>query len=241
MTAAQIHTALASSLGDPIEAITDIPDGVQYSKALRDDYLDRAINYLLKEYYQKAQAQDPDQESEIIWGLFPTFTRNNTIAIVQYQPGAEYLYPLPSSFVTVDHKPPLTIMDMSYVFIDGNGYITREQFPVLPPSTYNELASRRYGDSHYADTMATYYGSGSGVRIFTSKNVDAAVIPDHIELNYLPQPKSLRDHAWDEDVDFEDMYLGSVISMAALYGITDRGDTNEQIMGQTIIPIITKT
>jgi hypothetical protein len=240
MTAAQLHMALASSLGDPIQAISMIPDGVQYSKLMRDDYLDRAINYVLKEYYQKSQQARADDESALIWGLFPTFTRNNTIAIVQYQPGAEYLYALPSGFVTPEGKPPLTIMDMSLVYVDGSGYITREQLPLVPPSEYNEKVSRRFSGTHYADNIATYYGADSGVRVYTSINVDPTVVPDHIECNYLPQPKAMVDHAWDEEVDFENMYLGTCISLAAMYGVTDRGEANEQIMGQTIIPIITK-
>lgn len=240
MTAKDIHIALASSLGDPIEVVSAIPDGVQYSKSLRDNYLDRAINHVLSSYFKAAQQADTNDESALLWGLFPTFTRNNTIALVQFQPGAEYLYPLPTSFVVPDNKSPLTVMDLSYVYVDGSGFKTREQIPMVAPSLYNEIVSRRYSDTHYADTVATYYGKDSGLRIYTSKNVDVAVTPTEIELNYLPQPKSLADHAFDEAVDFEEMYLGTVVSIAGLYGVNDRGDGNEQIMGQTIIPIITK-
>lgn len=243
MTASEIHEALSKSLGDAIRTDTAggiIPDGVQYSKSLRDNYLDRAIQYILKEYFKMAQQPGTDDESAIIWGLFPTFTRNNTINIVQFQPNSEYLYPLPGSFVTSDIKSPLTIMDMSFVYIDGSGYITRSQVPVMQPGDYNEHVSRRFAGTHYSDSCATYYGSNSGLRVYISPNENSAVLPDHIECNYLPQPKDMKDHAWDEQVDFEEMYLGTVLSLATMYGINDRGDTNEQIMAQTIIPTITK-
>jgi len=247
----EVHRAIASSLTDPIEiGITGttlderIPDGVQYSRKLRSNYMDRAINKILSTYVQQIHAARVDDEADMCFSLFPTFTSNNRVNAPAWNVDREVFYPLPSSFVTPDVGSPLLILDCSYVWVISSSPLEltqRQQIPVLAPNEYNELVSRRLKTTHYADSIATYYGAGSGIRVYNSINTDgASTAPDYLELNYLPSPKPLEDHAWDDDVDFEAMYLGTAIQLAVIMGQIDAGGTNDQALAQSILPLIAK-
>lgn len=240
MTAAQAHIALAAALGDPIEVVTDIPDGVQFSKQLRDSYLDRGIMKILHGFTTQVASQRADEAAGIIYGLFPTFTRNNTIQISGFVVDDEVMYSLPASFDTVEAKSPIMLLDMCYVYGGGGNPTVRAQIPIVGANTYNSLVSRRFVTNNYADTVGAYYGVGSGLRVYNSLNEDVTNPPDHIEVNYLPQPKSLVDHDPTDEVDFEQMYMDNVIAYATLMGLNDRGDTDAQIMAQIAIPTLTK-
>lgn len=243
MKAWQAHQALASAVGDPIEVDTvngEIPDGVRYTKKARSLYIDRGINSILSTFIQHIQASRVDDKAMLVYQLFPTFTRNNTISISTLVSGDEVLYPLPVSFDTAESKAPLLILDCSYYYI-GTGIPikkTREQIPVMSPNQYNQTISRRFDEDFYADTIAVYYGAGNGFTVYNSKNMDSATVPDHLEMNYLPQPKELEDHAWDEEVDFEAMYVPRAIYQASLFALGDSGDINLQAMAQQLAPML---
>lgn len=239
----EAHKALAAAINDPIEIDTTtgtIPDGVRYSRFLRSSYIDRGILHILSSHIKMAIGQRENQQGEIIYGLYPTFTRGNTITPAAYIPNAEFLYPLPTSFVTPEIDSPVYVMDVSYVYnVAGQpGFTTREEIPIVSTLSYNEIVSRRFSVTHFADTIATYYGSGSGLRIYNSRNIDTTVPPNNIEINYLPYPTPLEQLAWNAPVDYEHMYMSVALVRAAIYAANDSGEINEQIMAQSVLPLI---
>lgn len=243
----EVHKALAAAINDPIEIdITTgaIPDGVRYSRFLRSSYIDRAILHILSSHLKQAIGQNENDQGTIIYGLYPTFTRTNTIVPFAYTSNAEYTYPLPASFVTAENNAPVYVLDASYLYeippvVPGQPVTTtREQLPIVSTLNFNEIVSRKYHATHYADSIATYYGSSNGLRIYNSKNIDITNPPSKIEINYLPYPTPIEQLNWDDPVDFEHMYLSVALVKAALYAANDSGEINEQIMAQSVLPMI---
>jgi len=239
----EAHKALAAAINDPIEidfTTGTIPDGVRYSRFLRSSYIDRGILHILTGHVKSVLGARSDEQGSIIYGLYPTFTRGNSIVPASFIPNAEFLYPLPASFVTPEADAPVYIMDVSYIYdVPGNaGFTTRDQLAVVSTLDYNEIVSRRFSNTHFADNIATYYGAGSGLRIYNSRNIDTTVSPNRIEINYLPYPTPIEQLAWNAPVDFELMYMSVALVKASLYAANDSGEINEQIMAQSVLPMI---
>lgn len=84
----ELHRDLSNAIGDPIRYTSDnavngrvIPDGVRYSKALRDSYILRAAMEIQRQITEVIAALSHKQSVTILEALHPTNKRNNSYSI----------------------------------------------------------------------------------------------------------------------------------------------------------------
>jgi len=222
VTAAEAHVALAQALGDPIDisgSPSTISDGVRYSKALRDNYLYRAMTWFVSSVLQQVVALPPSKQSEIIQKMFPTWSRSasatmpaatwGTVAVGEV---VAHIYAVRIWEAASPTRRPYLCTPRSWHEIIGE--ISQKHILNPDPAYAMRLDSTR------TDTEVTVVWS-------PPEQNQLNVTGDYPEVlvDYLPMPVSPSTYA-DGDVvmDFEPSLMDKVISRSVLYGRIDSQD-----------------
>lgn len=222
----QAHLALAQSLGDPITPTgspTSIPDGVRYSKKLRDSYLYRAMMKTLSSILTQIASLPKHQQDLVLRKVLPNFSRTYSdfkplTPQQEYDLGERavhiYSVQVASTILPVDKRPVLY------------SWKTNHQLAATTSSLHMVEPDPMFTTSMNADQTATI------VKLWTNADDWAVILPDplldSVLISYIPLPRDPSEAPdGDEPLDFEPLLLEKVISTAVLLARVDSQDFND--------------
>lgn len=222
MTVAEAHVALAQALGDPIDVSGSpsvISDGVRYSKALRDNYLYRAMTWFVSNIIKQSVALPPQQQSEMIQKIFPTWSRSASVAMPSATWGTvlvgevvAYIYAVRIWEAASPTRRPYLCTQKPWHELLG----TISQKHILNPDPAYSFRL----DSTRTDTEVTVVWSPPEQNALNITGDYPEVLVD-----YLPMPVNPSTYAnGDVVMDFEPSLMDGIISKSVLYGRIDSQD-----------------
>jgi len=209
----EAHLWLASSLGDSI--IVDdingiIPDGVRYSKDLRDSYLYRAMLDIYKKAIERTVILSKQIASQVIYYTFPNMIKelltnplqgnNLNLDIFDYKP--LYIISIEATDLNDDSTYPIPVRD------HYKGVYLKNSRNVQNHDAFCTLVS--LDDK----TLLNYY--------------DALNLTCELTINYIPYPKPPVDWETNMDMEFEEKHVPAMLAKAASYGLADSQDIQNQ-------------
>ena len=217
----QAHLALAQMIGDPIaisgSPVTVIPDGVRYSKNLRDIYLYRAMLGIINSAVEGLAAQ-PVQVSDILTRMMPNFiiheSVNNLNALVSDVSTGDYRWEL--------QRRPVAIIS---VFNDNSVQFRRESLPRFHNNVSNPYI-QGYQDPTFTQFAASTavgnesYGKGNVILRFNGNYSNRWSGTVH-HITYIPTPINPADQTPETPLDFEPMLFDKVLLQANTYAKID--------------------
>jgi hypothetical protein len=209
----EAHIWLANALGDSIIVESSngylIPDGVRYSKLLRDSYLYRAMLEIYRSTLEKVSMLPKQHISQILYSAFPnviTKEEGITVTATQLQ-------------MDIFSKVPLYVIAIEALDTDGNLY------PIPMRDYYKGVYLRNSRNVQRYDAFCTLIKFDGT----TSLNYyDNSGLTCDMTVTYLPYPTNPSTQETTDDLDFEEKYLQSVLVRALTYGLTDSQDIQNQ-------------
>lgn len=217
----QAHLALSSMIGDPIEigspvtSNTIIPDGVRYSRRLRDIYLYRAMLAIFDEVLQQTAGLDLAQADQVWFNLFPTYMVEDTFSGLATE----------EATLTLTRKPVRIHNVYTQYAVGREGYTFRAA-PTRKMLRRKNAVNRAEHDPQYsmaAGTPAaiTVNVPDGYVQVYGTQALSGAV---PIKCLYTPLPTDPATQTADQFLDFEPIQLNRVIAKANLYARADSQD-----------------
>ncbi len=216
----QAHMALAESLGDPIivsGSPSFIPNGVRYSKKLRNLYIYKAMLSHLRESITEAAKVPKPIADEYLHRIYPNFMEKQT-------------FPKPVTALgtlSLDKRSVhVYVVDLGSTTI---GNMNRMVFTERNPHSFQKSMSRH----HLVRSEPVYYtmkgSAGTDVIYYMSSDDFQAQSTianfNQMEVLYIPVPKDPEQASnGDEALDFEELHLEKVLNMATVYGRIDDQD-----------------
>lgn len=214
----EAHIALSRQIGDPISVTgsppATIPDGVRYSRALRDIYLYRASLNIVQQVLTQA-AQLPDRQAhEVIQRAFPNYiiednlgAVNNAIFEYNLTRRPAWVYSVHTNNYHQFQKSSLNRFN-SYQnpYVDGNP----DPMYVLVPGT------APLGNAPYA---------AGRIRIAYPNGFLQASGANTLFCAYLPTPLNPATQAVTDVLDMEPLYYETLLQAAAQMALSDSQET----------------
>lgn len=204
----EVHNALASRIGDTVEATnTSVPDGVRYSKSLRDSYLYESMLTIYKDLFKSLMAQPKASREFVLAKLFPNVTRETILTL-----GGVTNYG--------SHEVSITATTYLYIIkarLEMTVNNVLRQFP-LPIRTVEEAAMKinDYVVSRPSPFAVWFGGQLHVYNYFSTSIANATVKVYGIDLPIHPSTQSPTD-----DLDIEEVYLPTVLSYSVLKAMQD--------------------
>lgn len=223
MTRANAHRILAQEIGDPV-LITGspsvIPDGVRYSKALRDSYIYRSMIHFLHEAIALAAAKGQSRQArdQIMMSMYPTYQIADTLVTPTAQLQVQnltkrvaYLYTPYIANPTFTRDYVLPQRTPAEFFNRANTKHTIKADPccmiVTDPAGVISKIHTYINDDDLAD-MAT-----SGMTVFIAR--------------YIPVPADPSTQGTDDEIQYDETMMDAVLKRAAWYARSDSFDIND--------------
>lgn len=217
----QAHLALSSMIGDPIEigspvtSNTIIPDGVRYSRRLRDVYLYRAMLAIFDEVLQQTAGLDLIQADQIWANVFPTYMVEDTFAGLATE----------ETTLTLTRKP-VRIHNVYTAYASGRqGYTFR-----AAPSRLMLRRKNAVNNSEHDPQYSLAAGTPAAITV----NVPTGYVQQHgtaalsgplaIKCLYTPVPTDPATQTADQFLDYEPIQLNRLVAKANLYARADSQD-----------------
>lgn len=237
-TVAELHTQLAYIIGDPIRPINSniIPDGVRFSRVLRENYLQRAFDEIIALYVQQILAVPNGQSSMLINRLFPTsLSVVNVPSILNNMTGDRRGESNVVGLTNLNLRVAYWVSAL-YNATDSNnvnGLInyTKLPVPIHDPIKTNALLNSRsvqYPDAFFRqDTYQIPTGQWmSDLYLYDyASEINSNNSFTFTFLEYVPLLRTLN---FDSVVKFEDMYIGMVFQKAAEFAKIDSQEKDYQ-------------
>jgi len=213
----EAHNALALSLGDSIAIVpnvistTALPDGVRYSKSLRDSYLYRAMLEIYRQTLAGVVSVPKQLKGGILQGIFPNQVLTDTVSAVN-----QTLDLRPMKFL---ERKPLYVFSVEIEDTE-NGLF----YPLPVKSTYEAIALRNDRSDQKHDAFCVFRqetGSDGEMRM---DYYDKASLTVDIKIMYLGYPRNPASLTPVEALDMEESFISKVIALATLYGFSDSQD-----------------
>jgi hypothetical protein len=218
----QAHIALAQMMGDPIivsgSPVTVIPDGVRYSRQLRDLYLYRAMLSIMDSIVQPAlQVADVEASSQlqrympnyVVEDIIPyaTWSVNNTLLLT---------------------RRPVVVHT---VWFDT----TQVAFSRQPANRFHAIQSTNpYHDISHDAMYSVFPAQAAGALEAYGKGRLKIRIPafvnstDDIHVLYVPTPLDPSTQAASDVLDFEPLMYDKIITTANTFAKADAQETQAQ-------------
>lgn len=210
----QAHIALAQMIGDPITVgspVTVIPDGVRYSRQLRDLYLYRAMLNIIDSIIQPAM-QSPDFEAS---GQLQRYLPNYVVEDIITEPVWSVNNDLPLT------RRPLYVHS---VFFDT----TKVAFIKQPAARFFSMQSTNpYHDAGHDPIYTLAPPQAVGALESYAKGKIRIQLPsflnttDSIHALYIPTPIDPATQAVTDVLDFEPLLYDKVITVANTFAKAD--------------------
>lgn len=260
----ELHMALAGSIGDPVSYIPtgitkdeQFEGAVRYSAFMRDSYLKRAMSKIYSDVVMALTKHNGEVRAERLSTFFPTSTKLLFGNIIMGSPTPyvmvpdlfyayglmlrfKYFAPFLRGYMHGSIGPTST-SDMHYI-----GGIN---VPIVNSQELASKAGRHTVQSneplaHIIGYNQSVPNVGQGTFIhFVSNNFTtemANMIANHgqqsvaYELTYLPQAPDTHTLAHDDEVMFEQSYIGEIIRYATYFALVDSEDMTQTEAAQLL-------
>jgi len=233
----EAHRDLSEAIGDSVglSAFTQatpptaLPDGVVFSRTLRDSYLYRAIGWVYKTYIQgMIGSPNVSARNRALEMLFPNVIRTVQVAGVTWA-NSQAIIDLATSDVGVR---PLMLLNVNATLPNNVYYpVPIKDSHVINAKMNIRNAQQSDAFCHYKANYADIAGLATGntiLHFYDPKNELATVIS--FDITYLPYPRdpSLATVAgaylFTDPLDIEESHYSHVLALARLYAYTDSQD-----------------
>ena len=216
------HRELAYSLGDPViidNNTVNLPDGVRFSTALRNSYLNRAILQSYRLILQQLNNIPKETRKTYIQRSFPNSIVFEGLSL--------------NSF-TDANGISLYYDDLTYrsqEIINLIGYSNFNNGPIPIPLKDNPQKIQGLYNSRSVQEVDAFgiYSENSDVGridIYDPKNE----ISVNCDVAYLPVPLHPKDQGLNDNLMIDDIYMNQIIKLATLYGKLDSQDIEDVSM-----------
>jgi hypothetical protein len=217
----QAHIALAQMIGDPITVgspVTVIPDGVRYSRQLRDLYLYRAMMNLIEGIIQPVLSMSETDASTQIQRYLPNYLVEDVIAYASWNPNNELNLT----------RRPLYIHSVYFP-------TTQVAFTKQPANRFHAMQSTNpyHDNSHDPLYRVAPPQAVGGAEAYAKGKLKIELPPflntvDDINVLYVPTPLDPSTQAVTDVLDFEPMLYDKVLNLANQYARTDAQESMQQ-------------
>lgn len=235
MTLLEAHQALSRSLGDSFTLLpnaTAIPNGVRYSTAQRNNYLYRAMLYILDEVFVAVQHLERQDANKALYKLIPSmiahtsynFTFGSRIreSLLSKQPATD---PLVSAIYIVNANATSNY---------GANVTWENLIPVHILDDAQKVANHRL--NLRPDPYITR-GFSSNRFVIVDENAELRN-SGFVNVYYIPYPTNPTNLLMTDRLGFEERYMTKIIQLASMYAWQDSEDLeNASMLAQTIKPI----
>lgn len=217
----EAHSALSNMLGDPVEMgpppVLSIPDGVTFSKALRDMYLYRAMVSIIEETLKSVSGGARDVISSALQRTFPNYLVEDVIA---------------APFDQVDKDLTLSRTAAWVYAVYGNLGGVRMPFIHETPATFVARSNPAFSTANKHEPMWTYlpaFTSGaSQIRVRVRSSFLSQYSGADLHVFMLPMPLKPSEQDPMDLLDFEPSQYDRVLARANQYGRIDSQDLGQQ-------------
>lgn len=209
----EAHVALANMLGDPVAPIgsptvTSIPDGVRFSKALRDEYLHRAMLAIMDKI-KATTTQERSAINEAMMKAFPTMARIESFSDT-------YTGQVTKTMARI----PYWIYGVAELRANGRTLA----FAPLDPAKFE--AKLTLLQTLRTEPMYTIRRTAPNLAqlLLHTDSAYAAPGPTAVNVTYVPVPLHPKTQTPTEFLEYEATLMPNVIGQAAIYGRIDSQD-----------------
>ena len=242
----ELHDSLARSIGDPLikddglsyaqgDAIAGIPipDGVRYTTAIRDHYLNKAMLAIQRDIMNQVASLSRYRASIILQRIFPSMTKQYSVNIsgMGVQP-ADQLHIYNVWLYSANMFPAGERLRANALnnAVDGR---TVRNVPVIDLSTMSHINA---SPGNIKPDLVGYTTSLQGVEWLglSGTEVDDMVFQDQtatlpedeitLVVNYYPTAPDVSKIASIDNIDFEHTWSGNLLSRAIMYAHQDSGE-----------------
>jgi hypothetical protein len=221
MLVADAHRELSLSLGDsviiasPPASNTVIPDGVRYTKTIRDSYLNRAMLTIYSKVLKQVAPLPRQIGSDIIGKMFPTgikFAIVNTDRVID----TSTLFPPGGTFTEL---PPIYILSI-YAYDNGNVDADGNMIPVPIKDAHRTAALSNARNVQKPDLYCTIdrnvVGGSTNIHLYGD-------FTDYFTLGirWLSSPINPSTQTADQSLDIDEHFIPEVLTLATVYGYQD--------------------
>lgn len=223
----QAHRALAAMLGDPVPGISSvtIPDGVRYSRAMRDEYMYRGILHFLQKSLEAVKNAPPDIVTGVLQGMYPNFMRQVTYAYAGNNP---YNFPLTTAYggtIGTLSTVPLYIYSLRLMWTSP---AASQPVPVYSTKRASQVTSRKLSPNHFHDTIAEMNSFQGVTRMIIHPSVnDTTIAASNVQMEFLPMPTHPNLQLPTASIDFEAVYMDQILRRCAAYAALDSQDIGD--------------
>jgi len=253
MKAWELHDSLARSIGDPLIKIDGslylgdgiIPDGVRYTKAIRDQYLNRAMLMIQRDYLNKVAGLPRFKAAQILQRAFPSMTRTFRVNVegLGMQPGDMlYVY---SVAISTRYIYPYNEQAKSDIFKADPNFVDKGQvkeIPIYEQSVAYKINLR--GGTIRQDLCAFVTSNGNYEWVgLLGRELDDMLsstnLYEHtLEISYLPIAPRMENYNYDDEVEFEATYEPAIINRAILYAQFDSGEIGTPTQAVQLLEVL---
>lgn len=220
----RLHKELAYSLGDPVivEATSpSIPDGVRFSKDMRDMYLYRAMTTMYNNTLMSINGQKKEVQKEIIKRMYPNsiLVENNSI-----------LGTSPDYYVELTYKALVILHATTYL----EGYTAPDN---EVPLVINDNVLQNNGMVNASIVQKPHpfgiYSVSGDIGIISIKDRgDLLTSSPEVSIAYLPEPLYPGTQGLLDELMIDNIYTNQIIKMSTLYGMIDSQDVQDPSLYQ---------
>jgi hypothetical protein len=231
MTVAEAHIALAQMIGDPILVTGSptpvIPDGVRYSKALRDIYLWRGMVKVISDRYQPLAGNRHEAIADALGTIFPTTIVEQTESYT-----ATPSQSIPQSGVIQLTRPAVFVLGVGTATrITDTGRAREIMYSYKVPHEFRNIFRRKSAlspdPSYTVMDLSSVNDRNATVRFHMSDADFGALTPGDypsIVIEFLPIPTRPSTQASTALLDCELVYVEEALAWADLMARYDAQD-----------------
>lgn len=223
----EAHKELALSIGDPINANQSvIPDGVRYTKLLRDSYLYRSMLSIYNSVLKEVASLPKKFVSFVLNNLFPM-----TVLEESYEPSS-----FTSRYLQDHGEHWLVLQDIQLCYIlSARIYVgTRGIFPlpIKDPIEANGLLNTR--NIQKPDSFFVFFGDVTNTRLYIYDFDGFMPEASEIHIKALRYPIHPRNQFPSDILTIEPHYIPKVLALSTIYAQAD----SQEVDSAQYIPLI---
>lgn len=215
----EAHRALANSIGDTCNiTITNVPDGVRFSKSLRDSYLYRAMLKVYNEAMTFVSGMPHAQASMILERLFPNMCTWQTHYLIgEGTPELGGGHP--------QYRNSAVIEAVQFILSARTKNRSDLTVPIPVKSGIEARALTNDRNIQKADSFVEiFYNPVNSYHEFLIWSPKFELQGDFAEFKILPYPRHPDTLAPGDRLDMEDGFGNKVISIATVFALIDSQD-----------------
>jgi hypothetical protein len=239
----ELHDSLARSIGDPLikdngtnytlqdaNSGVPMPDGVRYTTAIRNQYLNKAMLSIQNEALKTVAGLSRFRASVILQRLFPSMLTKYTLPVTALgvQPSDQlFIYTVLVASDGIFPNGEQTTSDAFKVTATPRDARSVRNIPILDYSTVMMQNAR--GGAIRPDLMAytSSYGNAQWLGLSGREIVDMenSMSKDHtLEISYFPLAPRVDNLAPSAYVEFEPTWEPTILNKAIMYAQLDSGE-----------------